>query len=319
MDVLSDVLRQLTVRGSVTGRVTMGAPWAIATPKSDMGRFHLIVRGTVVLRMKTQTLVLGPGDLVVFPHGTPHTLADARRRKVVPLFEVAGNSDVAWSTDGACRQIEAGGDGPQTTFVCGGFNFAGGEAHPLLEVLPEIMPLRAEDSRAPAGLEASVRFLADEARSNAPGAQIAIDRVLDLLFVQAVRAWMTTNQSRDIGWLGALSDPKIGAALSHIHALPAKTWTVDALAQAVGMSRSGFAARFSNMVGHPPLGYLKGWRMTLASQRMREEYDAPIAEIARSVGYETEAAFGAVFKKYFDSPPGRWRRQQRVESQQMPL
>ncbi|TPV92409.1 MAG: AraC family transcriptional regulator [Myxococcales bacterium FL481] len=307
-DVLSDVLRQLSVQGSVTGCATMGAPWGMAVPSSEVAMFHVVARGGLHLKAGAHVATLGPGDLVLFPRGMSHTLADAPRRRTVPLGDVL--ADCRSSNDGgSCAQLTGGGDGPQTTYVCGQFCFAGGSSHPLLAVLPDLMVLRADESRGIAGLETSLRFLAEEARSREPGAQIAVDRIVDLLFVQVVRAWTASADRADLGWLGALSDAKIGAALSHFHAAPEKTWTVDALARSVGMSRSAFAARFSKLVGHPPLTYVTDWRMVVAAQRMRERRDTPLADIARSVGYESEAAFGVAFKKHFHAPPGAWRRQ----------
>lgn len=155
---------------------------------------------------------------------------------------------------------------------------------------------------------ATLRFLSQESTSRLPGASIALDRLTDLIFIQAVRAWLSDLPAGAAGWLGALRDPSILAALQQIHAAPADAWTVEKLARAAGMSRSGFAARFRSLVGETPLHYLTAWRMRVASRIMLDDDQTNVSEIASQVGYQSEAAFGVAFKRFYGSSPARWRR-----------
>ncbi len=188
------------------------------------------------------------------------------------------------------------------------------ESHPLLAVLPKLIVVRGENDDAASWLDQTLRLISVESTSEAPGAQIALDRLMDLLFIYTVRAWLSQVPAGDAGWLGALRDPRIGGVLQRIHAEPAASWTVESLARTSGMSRSGFAARFSDLVGESPLRYVTSWRMRLAARLMLDHGDSSVAEIANRVGYESEAAFGVVFKRHFASPPARWRRQKLSQS-----
>ena len=188
-------------------------------------------------------------------------------------------------------------------------SFGSPESHPLLAVLPKLIVVRGDNGQAAPWLDQTLRLIAVESTSEAPGAQIALDRLMDLLFIYAVRAWLSQVPAGDAGWLGALRDPRIGGVLQRIHAEPAAHWTVESLARTSGMSRSGFAARFSDLVGESPLRYVTSWRMQLAARLMLDHSESSVSEIANQVGYESEAAFGVVFKRHFASSPAKWRRQ----------
>lgn len=311
MDVLTDVLRRMQVRGEVGGELELGVPWSVHMPEMDRAMFHIVSRGGCFLKYDDETVRLGPGDLAFFPHGAAHTLSDDPERAPDDYETLVDHSPTdACGSNTGCRLIKGGGDGPKTTIICAMFHFASGERHPLLTVLPPLILLRSEDVVATGWLADSMRFIAHEARSSEPGAQIAVDRLLDLLFVQTVRAWVRTQPASHTGWLGALSDPQIADALGRLHEAPRRDWTVDELAREVGMSRSGFAARFAGLVGEPPLRYLSAWRMKLAAQQLIEG-DITVGKVGRTLGYSSEAAFGVVFKKHFGAAPAAWRRAQR--------
>ncbi len=308
MDVLTDVLRHLQVTGRVAGEIELGAPWSTFFPDKDHATVHIVSRGSCFLRLDGETTHLGPGDLVFLAHGTAHVLSDHPTEDAADssalLSEAPDDADAELT---GCRQIEGGGDGRRTTIICANFYFASGGSHPLRAILPPLVLLRSEDMVDAGWLEDSLRFIAREAKSSEPGSQLALDRLLDLLLVQTVRAWIRTEPAVGTGWLGALADPHVGQALRRLHQEPGRHWSVGDLAREVGMSRSGLAARFSNLVGEPPLRYLAGWRMRLAAQRLVQSDDS-VGKVARSLGYQSEAAFGSVFKRHYGAPPGTWRR-----------
>jgi AraC-like DNA-binding protein len=133
-----------------------------------------------------------------------------------------------------------------------------------------------------------------------------MSRLVDLLFVQTLRHWLTTSQEQPVGWLGALRDPRVGAALALLHENPETAWDVETLASKVGMSRSSFATRFVELVGEPPSKYLTRWRVHLAARLLRAP-GATIAQTAERVGYDSEAAFSRAFKRYMRSAPAAFR------------
>jgi AraC-like DNA-binding protein len=152
-------------------------------------------------------------------------------------------------------------------------------------------------------------MLAYETRHLRPGSESLVARLIDMILVRAVRVWIEEQPHNRGGWLGALRDPQIGAALGLIHREPQRTWSVSALAREVAMSRSIFAAKFSSLVGAPPLTYVTRWKLWHASRLLAEE-NLSVGETALRVGYESEAAFSKAFKRHFGQPPLAYRRGQ---------
>src|SRR5262249_29783911 len=140
-----------------------------------------------------------------------------------------------------------------------------------------------------------------------PGVQTVISRLTEIMFVQAVRVWMASQPAGQGGWLGALRDPHIGAALGLIHRAPERPWSVAALAPAVAMSRSPFATRFTALVGEPLLAYVTRWRMSLAARYLRSDRLA-VSDVADRVGYTSAASLSKAFKRCFGVAPGTYRR-----------
>jgi AraC-like DNA-binding protein len=149
--------------------------------------------------------------------------------------------------------------------------------------------------------------MAAEARQMNTGGEAVITRLGDILVIQAIRAWMASNPAAAKGWLGALQDPKIGRVIARIHRDPARAWTVAALAREAGMSRSAFAARFTERVGEPAMQYVTRWRMYVAVDVLSEE-NATVTELTSRLGYSSEAAFSRAFKRIVGDSPGAFRR-----------
>ena len=305
VDVLSDVLAHVGLTTRVFCRSELSAPWAMALPASGYAHFHAVERGSCWVQVDRggKPLALSAGDLVVVPHGLGHRLSDAPGRRALPLEALLANKQGS----GACTYVEHGGHGPRTSLICGSFQFARRDGHPLLQLLPQLLVLRGEAGRAPDWLEATLGFLASESRAARPGAQTVMARLTDILFIQVVRAWIEQQRGPQGSWLAALRDERIGAALAAIHERPEHPWTVAGLAWRVGMSRSPFAQRFTACVGEPPLAYVFRWRMQRAADLLRRERTS-VAEVASRVGYDSEAAFSKAFKRAMGMAPGAWRR-----------
>lgn len=303
-DVLSSVVGSLRLRSRVFCRSELAAPWGLALPPSDYAHFHVVERGGAWLRLKgAPPLALAGGDLVVVPHGTGHTLTDSPASRARPLAEMAAARPQA----AGCAVLRSAGGGAETQLVCGSFRFERPEAHPLLALLPPVIHLRPAQGEAAEWLAATLRLLAWETRAGRPGSEAIVSRLTDVIFVQALRAWVDGLPEGRGGWLGALRDRQVGAALGHIHRTPEQAWTNASLAAAVGMSRSRFAARFSALVGEPPLTYLTRWRLETAAELLLGP-GLGLAEVAARVGYASEAAFSKAFRRQFGAPPSAWRR-----------
>jgi AraC-like DNA-binding protein len=304
-DALTDILDMLKPRGRVYCCSEMSAPWAMSLPADGYAHFHVIERGGAWLRLEgaKQLTPLASGDLVLMPHGNGHVLADSPKTKPVPINRlVEGKADSA-------ILLQHGGGGAQTLMICGSFQIVNSDHNPLLAVLPPLIHIPGGREQLDGWLEPTLKMLAYEARHLRPGSETMVGRLIDIILLQAVRVWIEEQPQDRGGWLGALRDPHIGAALGLIHREPQRKWSVSALAREVAMSRSIFAAKFTSLVGEPPLTHLTGWRLWQASRLLAEE-NLPVGEVALRVGYESEPAFSKAFKRHFGQSPLAYRQAQ---------
>jgi AraC-like DNA-binding protein len=304
MDVLSEVLQSVHLEGGVYCRTELTAPWGLHMPAAPGAAFHAVLRGGGWLELDGQgaRIPVASGDLIVLPHGHGHTLRDDPGTAATPLERLLDGRDL-WEP----FVLHHGGGGASTSLVCGGFRFGDQAANPLLAVLPPLIHIKGEAGRAVPWLETTLQFIAGEAASGRPGSDTVIARLSDVLFIQAVRGYLAGAPQDGGGWLGALVEPGLEPALRRMHRQPERPWTVAELAAEAGMSRSAFSARFSRVVGEPPLQYLTRWRIHRAMGLLREGR-LGLAEVAERVGYESEAAFSKAFKRWAGVAPGAWRR-----------
>jgi len=303
-DTLGDLLASLRMTTLVYGRIELAEPWGLRFPDvPDAASLYLLVRGSAVLEAagSEEPTELSAGDVALLPKGGSHTLRDHRGS---PLHDL--------SVDG-CRgakgnePLRMGGKGAQTTLVAGTFRYGAGRRFPLFDTLPPVIHISASDPDASPWLSSTVQLLIAESAARSPGGTVVVSRLVDVLFVQALRTFILGSTCTESG-LRALGDPQIGKALQQVHDRPNEAWTVEGLARAVGLSRSAFAARFAALVGEPPLEYVSRWRMTKAAELLRES-DLPLGAVAERAGYHSEAAFSRAFKRHEGTAPATYRRQ----------
>jgi AraC-like DNA-binding protein len=296
MDALSEVLEGVRFRGRLYCKVSASAPWGLSAEPTDVATFHGVLRGRAVLRLtpNARPIELAEGDLVVLSHGSGHSIADAIDTPTQPIAGVLAVADKP-------RLITPGGKGRKTELVCGCFFSDVRNLPPLFSFLPPMLHVPAQSGSG--GLLALLGAEAGRER----GADAAIARLTEALFVHAMRTWIESDEPASATWLAAMRDPAIGTALGAMHRKPEQDWTVKTLARVAGISRSGFAARFVATLGETPVHYLTRWRIYLATRQLRETKRA-ISEIASTVGYESEAALNKAFKRLIGVPPGAYRR-----------
>ena len=200
-----------------------------------------------------------------------------------------------------------GGGGAPTTLICGAVRFEHPAARNLVAILPRMICIEASDGPLVSWMQGVFRLMAAEAREFRPGGEAVITRLADVLVIQAIRSWIETAPAARGGWLGALQDRQIGRALALIHREPARRWTVASLADELALSRSAFAARFTELVHEPAIQYLTRWRMHVARDAIETE-GATVAELADRLGYRSEAAFARAFKRVIGVPTGTVKR-----------
>lgn len=316
MDVLSDVLSWVRVQGTLTRRSEFSAPWGVTYQSTQRLSFLTVQKGgCVLLRDGEEVVALETGDLVMFSPGFDGSLADQPSTPTVPYAQVLEEcSPVEGAERSVARDdyptIKYGGGGRQTVIRGWGLRFESHEHHPLISLLPPFIHVTYEQRDAFPWLESTLRFINHETHQRSDGSDMIIVRLVELLFVQLIRAWFQKQPDGEVGWLGALRDGPIRQALNLLHQYPADPWTVESLGKAVGMSRSNLSARFQALVGTSPLKYLTQLRMHLAANALKDNAQLSLVEIASQVGYDTESSFGRAFKRYFRASPGAFRRRQ---------
>jgi AraC-like DNA-binding protein len=298
------------MNGAFYCRSELSAPWGLTLPPMPGYMwFHVPTSGRAVLETHgADVTLLRPGDFTLVPHGEGHALRsevgvsapgilDLEREQVSDRYEI----------------LRYGGGGAPTTLICGAVRFDHPAAQNLVGILPAAIHLEASTSPRLEWMQSTLRLMAAEARELRPGGEAVITRLADILVVQALRYWLESDPAAQSGWLGALQDKQIGRAIALIHREPARPWTVASLAHELAMSRSAFAARFTELVGEPVMQYIARWRMQLALSSLRDE-GGTVGELANQLGYRSEAAFARAFKRVIGVPPGAIKRRPAPEA-----
>src|SRR5580698_3296289 len=314
LDPITDIFRTMHVTAFGQHRLEATAPWGLIQEKqteenvapsgkknspTDLAHFAMLSRGNCWLSEEgiPEPIPLTGGDCFLVARGTSIVLRDSPRTRPRWNFREVGakaNNNVA----------HCGGGGAPTTIVCGSLSFDRASLKPITQLLPNFILMKADQARTLA-LHTTVQALASEMEEQAPGSEVVASRLAEVLFIQVLRAHIASGPERNKGWLRAIFDPQIGAALGAIHDRVNTPWTVESLADAAGMSRSAFAARFKELLGETRSEYVTEWRMQKAMQLL-ERRDKKLPEVARLVGYESDAAFSKAFKRVVGANTGEY-------------
>lgn len=301
MDVLTDVLNTLELKGWLSSRRELTPPWRYDFAASTDSLFHVLSFGGAYLHVEgeTEPMRVEDGDVVLFPTGQPHSLYDDPTSPLTRLVHLGYNPQRGHHV------VPGAGAGPNPLLLCGAFHFEYPYDFPLLHRLPKLIHIPGAQVRMDQGFADLVRFIARESASQQPGAQIMLRRLTELLFIQIIRLWIDQQAEASIGWVRALRDQPLSTALGLIHQSPEYPWTVKELAEAAALSRSAFSARFTELVGEPPMTYLTRWRMLRATRLLKN--GVRMETIAEQLGYTSEAALRKAFKREIGIPPAQYR------------
>ncbi|WP_020176743.1 AraC family transcriptional regulator [Methyloferula stellata] len=299
MDPLSDVLSLLKLRSYVSGGFDVGGQWSVQFPEHDGIKCYAVVSGQCWLSVEgvPDALRVKTGDCFLLPSGRPFRLASD-----MALTPIDACTLYPTVRAGSIMSYNGGGD----CFMVGGhFALTGPHAGILLGVLPPIAHIRKESDKA--ALRWSLERMRQELREPRPGGFLIAQHLAHMMLVQALRLHLAEGPKGGVGWLFALADKQMAAAINAMHGEPAYRWTLQELAERAGMSRSTFALKFKETVGASPMDYLTRWRMLLAGDRLANSSD-PISTIALSLGYESESAFSTAFKRVMGCSPRQYGR-----------
>jgi AraC-like DNA-binding protein len=297
VDVISGLLNGPKANGPFLLRSSLAPPWALRVQDEAPLTLVTVVRGTAwVLPDAGQATPLGAGDLAILRGPDPYVFADdpdtAPQAVIHPgqrCTTPEGHELAALGELG----VRTWGNNPDggTELLTGTYQVLGEICRPLLQALPPLAVIRREQVQTPL-----IALLAEEITKDQPGREAVLDRLLDLLLIAVLRAWLTRPGAEAPGWYRAQSDLVVGAALKLLHARPAHPWTVAGLAAETHVSRACLARRFTTLVGQPPMAYLATWRLALAADLLGRP-DQTIGSIAEKVGYGSSFALSTAFKR----------------------
>jgi AraC-like DNA-binding protein len=306
-------LRCLQLSGAFFLRAELRAPWAYASPSSDViaealqaGNrrivlFHIFTEGQCTTQLGDGSAAeFEAGDIAIFPFADPHAVGYPTTDRAVPLHELL--PPMPWSH---LPLLRIGGSGTPTQMICGYLLCDDLPLNPVLGSLPRVLRVRAADGPLAHWVKASAEF-ALHATEHLHQSDPLMQRLPELLFTECVCDFARREPESSGGWLAGLADPYVGRALSCIHRQPDAPWTVEALAKRAATSRSVLDERFRTLLGRAPMAYLTAFRMQLASRQLRTT-NATMADVASSVGYASEASFSKAFKRHVGVAPSEWR------------
>jgi AraC-like DNA-binding protein len=324
-DILSDVLRNVRLRGAIYYYVSGSSSWVAEAPAAraiaaavmpgseHVMEYHVLTHGTCWAAVVGETPVrVSTGDIVFFPQGDAHVLSSApgmrapmdpakyveRKQEQLPftLHLNAAETHLEIPPDDVC----------DATLVCGFLGCDLRPFNPLIAALPRLMHLHAEEGQG--WVAQFMRQAVAESRNKRLGGEAMLERMSEMMFIDAVRRYAEALPDESRGWLAGLRDRFIGRALALMHDAPAVAWTVEELGRRVGLSRSALHERFAEITGQPPMQYLANWRIQLGAALLRNT-STTVAAAAQEVGYESEATFTRAFKRLVGKSPALWRRE----------
>ncbi|MDF2692346.1 MAG: Transcriptional regulator, AraC family [Labilithrix sp.] len=301
-DVLGDVLSLGLLRNVLYKQIEARAPWGLDMQARNRAMLYLVARGQARLELEGQEPIVLDAEHVAFlPRGAAHVLRDSKTSSPSAVCDGTRGRPTSGT-----RRI--GGRGARTSIIAAFFELERA-APPLLGRPSEVVVFSGNASTSDPLAAATIALVLAELERPGPASVLLLQRLADVLVVQAMRILtkQPACQARPQQGLVALSDPPIHDALSLMHAQVGHAWSVADLAARVGLSRSGFAARFTELVGEPPLQYLARWRVTRAAELLRDTSE-PVSTIAARVGYESTPSFNKAFKRWQGTSPGAYRR-----------
>ena len=299
-DPIADILRSLRLESALVARAECAGAWGVDSPALPCALFHAVTEGDAHFRSGDIELELKQGDVLVISRGDAHVLSNDARTDARPY------KSFPTSQTGPIPTLHAGQEGVRTSLLCGSFTLRHAAATHFTSLMPSVIHISPTDPGAVPWLSDSVGLLLESLAEGAGGVDTVRTRILEAFFVHLLRNYFDRAEGEH-GWLGALTDSRIAKALALIHSDASEAWSAADLASQVGMSRSSFFSRFSELVGEPPAQYVTRWRMLAAADLLRES-PGSVAEIADQVGYGSEHAFARAFRRVIGATPGEYRR-----------
>lgn len=304
MDVLGSVLNGPRAKDAFLLRLVMTSPWSLRIEDEAPLTVMVTVSGTTTIRFDDgEEATVRPGDVAIIRGPDPYAVGDVcAPTAIIDRHQHCTSFDGASLVDEMCLGVRSWGnskDGESVSLV-GSYGVAGEVPARLLAALPRLITLSNNNNPL-------ISLLSAEIERDAPGQEVVLDRLLDLVLIDTLRSWFSRPESEGPKWIAAESDPVVGRALSLIHHNPEQPWTVADLAGQCSVSRAALARRFADLVGEPPMAYLTNWRLSMAADLLAGD-GATLDSVARQVGYSSAFALSTAFKRVRGISPRDYRR-----------
>ncbi len=297
MDAIAGLLEGTRARGAFALRGVMASPWSLRILAESPLTLIAGVKGEAwIMPDEGPPMLIGPGDIAVTRAPDHYTLADA---PATPPSVFVHPGQQCRDADGASLfekmklGIRSWGNDPKgsTVFLIGAYENLSDISDRLVRALPPVLTLSRAEWESPL-----VQLLCDEVAKDEPGQAAVLDRLIDLLLASVLKSWFARQDAAQPAWRRSQGDPIVERALRLIYADPARAWTIEQLAAEANASRASLARRFNDIVGEPPMTFLKNWRMALAADLLCRPGET-IASVAPQVGYQSPFAFSTAFKR----------------------
>jgi AraC-like DNA-binding protein len=297
-DVFSEVLQHIRLTSCVYFQRDFYKPWGMRIENTGFAQFHVITRGTCVVRCDGQSHECSTGDILLFPHGLSHVLADDPKTNVVdgPVAMASFGSDDPMFSEGCSS----------TRVICGHYEYSSHITHPLINELPEFIHVKSMDNTGGVVNISILPLILSELSASYPGQSLIVERFAEILFVQTIRAFNAKSPFQ-VGFYAGLSNARLARAITYIHREYASPLSLSDLAAIAAMSRASFAQHFKSITGISPIEYLAKWRMIIAGNFLKTTTDS-VADIAEHVGYGSEISFARAFKRAYGVTPSSYRK-----------
>lgn len=295
LDTLGETLHYLKLSSVFYCKSELSGTWGVSLPSMpNTSMFHIVTAGSCIIEHGKQKIEMKAGDFVFIPKGQGHIFRSDSDAKVEDLFSLPREQISQCYETMSLGDEESGRD--KTIILCGVVQLEHPSAELIINSMPDMIYLESSKSSFTSWINHTVRLISVEAEQTQIGGETILTRLADVLVIQALRHWISNDADSKHGWLFALKDKRIGKSLSLIHTRPDRQWTLESLGREIGMSRTAFASKFTDLVGEPMLQYLTKWRMNLAVMRLKEG-EKVTPELIEQLGYKSESAFRRTFKK----------------------
>jgi AraC-like DNA-binding protein len=315
-DPLSEIVDVIKLDSAIYFNAEFREPWCLTSPESrtlapvhapGIGHviiYHFLCEGRAYAQLPGgKPVVLSAGDVVMFPHGHPHVLGSGTS---VPAMD-AGDA-LQGVLDRGLELLHFGGTGASSRLICGFLACDPQLGQAFLAGLPPLIKVNIRDDSSGRWLENSLQFSVAQAASREAGSNAVLAKLSEVFLAEALRRYVRDLPEGETSWFAAARDPDVGKALTLLHQRHAHAWTVAELAREVGVSRTVLAERFRHVLGESPIADVTRWRLQLGARALVATSHS-VAQIASEAGYESEAAFNRAFKREFQLPPARYRRE----------